>query len=188
MNKTNKHFTYYNDINKIVNQLKEMKVNSDAMQYIIEELGMNDQMLRQLILSNPQSDTKDLYDEHIRLSNKELKNQKTNKSTIMNKKILHLHLGDSLGNIKTLVCNFKDGSIRYTLYGGTGSSGTPFSLSNIQFYDIVNGRIKWVNNRSLPIENLPNESIEEFRVRVINMLNLSTNKVIKVVNNEVKFA
>ena len=106
----------------------------------------------------------------------------------MNKKILHLHLGDSLGNIKTLVCNFKDGSIRYTLYGGTGSSGTPFSLSNIQFYDIVNGRIKWVNNRSLPIENLPNESIEEFRVRVINMLNLSTDKVIKVVNNEVKFA
>ena len=72
-NNKNKHFTYYNDINKIVNQLKEMEVDGDGMQYIIEELGMNDQMLRQLILSNPQSDTKDLYNEHIDLSNKELK-------------------------------------------------------------------------------------------------------------------
>ena len=34
---------------------------------------MNDQMLRQLVLSNPQSDTYDLLEEHISINDKELK-------------------------------------------------------------------------------------------------------------------
>ena len=55
-------------VNVVINILKDIEVDGETMQYIIEELGMNDQMLRQLILSNPQSDTKALYDEHIRLS------------------------------------------------------------------------------------------------------------------------
>jgi hypothetical protein len=71
-NNNNKHFTYYNDLNRIINQLKEMEIDGERLQYIIEELGMNDQMLRQLILSNPQSDTYDLLQEHIDLSNKGL--------------------------------------------------------------------------------------------------------------------
>lgn len=59
-------------VNVVINILKDIEVDGETMQYIIEELGMNDQMLRQLILSNPQSDTKALYDEHIRLSDQEL--------------------------------------------------------------------------------------------------------------------
>lgn len=55
---------------KIVDALNELDVDGEMMQYIIEEVNMNDQMLRQLILSNPQSDTIDLLDEHIRLSDK----------------------------------------------------------------------------------------------------------------------
>ena len=59
----------------------------------------------------------------------------------MRKKILHLHLEDSMSNLSTLICSLKDGSIRYTFYGGTGSSGTPYALSNIQYYDLINGKI-----------------------------------------------
>ena len=64
-----------NSINRIINQLKEMEIDGERLQYIIEELGMNDQMLRQLILSNPQSDTYDLLQEHIRINDKQLKKQ-----------------------------------------------------------------------------------------------------------------
>lgn len=59
-------------VNVVINILKDIEVDGETMQYIIEEVGMNDQMLRQLVLSNPQSDTKALYDEHIRLSDQEL--------------------------------------------------------------------------------------------------------------------
>jgi len=106
----------------------------------------------------------------------------------MYKKILHLHLKDSMGNLSTLICSLKDGSIRYTFYGGTGSSGTPFSLSNIQYYDLINGNISWVRDRSLPIDTRPGETLEEFKERIINMLKHSTKKVINVVSNEVTFA
>ena len=103
------------------------------------------------------------------------------------RKLFHLHLGDAMGNKKTLVCRLKDGSIRYSYYGGTGDSGTPFALSNIQFYDVVDGDMKWKRNASLPIENLPGETVEEFKDRVVGMLNNSTNKVINEVNTNVKF-
>jgi len=106
----------------------------------------------------------------------------------MNKKILHLHLKDGFGNLSTLICRLKDGSIRYTLYGGTGSSGTPFALSNIQYYDLINGKISWVRNRSLPVDTRLGETEEEFKQRVMDMLNHSTEKVVNVVSNEVKFA
>ncbi len=106
----------------------------------------------------------------------------------MSKKILHLHLGDGFGNSSTLICSLKDGSIRYTFYGGTGSSGTPFSLNNIQYYDLVNGNISWIRDRSLPIDTRLGETLEEFKERIINMLKHSTNKVINVVSNKVTFA
>ena len=106
----------------------------------------------------------------------------------MNKKILHLHLKDSMGNLSTLICRLKNGSIRYILYGGTGSSGTPFAVSNIQFYDLVNGNISWDRNKSLPVDTRLGETEEEFKQRVIDMLNHSTKKVVNVVGNEVTFA
>jgi|TARA_B110000908_G_C9967511_1_gene319668 hypothetical protein len=42
-------------------------VDGETMQYILESVGMTDQMLRQLIMSNPQSDTIDLLQEKIKL-------------------------------------------------------------------------------------------------------------------------
>ena len=64
-------------VNKTIEDLKRIDIDGETMQYIIEKLGMNDQMLRQLILSNPQSDTIDLLNEHIHLNDKELKKLKS---------------------------------------------------------------------------------------------------------------
>jgi hypothetical protein len=47
-------------------------VDGETMEYILERVGMTDQMLRQLIMSNPQSDTIDLLQEKIELSDLEL--------------------------------------------------------------------------------------------------------------------
>lgn len=59
-------------INFIIQTLNEMDVDGDTMQYIIEQVGMNDQMLRQLIMSNPESDVKDILNEKIELNNNSL--------------------------------------------------------------------------------------------------------------------
>ena len=64
-------------VNKAIEDFKRIDIDGETMQYIIEKLGMNDQMLRQLILSNPQSDTIDLLNEHIHLNNKELEKLKS---------------------------------------------------------------------------------------------------------------
>ena len=56
-----------------IENLRRIDLDGETMQYIIEKLGMNDQMLRQLVLSNPQSDTYDLLQEHISINDKELK-------------------------------------------------------------------------------------------------------------------
>ena len=106
----------------------------------------------------------------------------------MRKKILHLHLKDGMDNMKTLICNLRDGSIEYIMYGGTGSSGMGFAVSNIQFYDLVNGNIAWKRDRSLPVDTLENETLDQFKQRVIDMLSKSTSKVVKVVNTDIKFA
>ena len=54
-----------------IENLRRIDLDGETMQYIIENLGMNDQMLRQLVLSNPQSDTYDLLQEHIRINDYE---------------------------------------------------------------------------------------------------------------------
>jgi len=64
-------------VNKAIEDFKRIDIDGETMQYIIEKLGMNDQMLRQLILSNPQSDTIDLLNEHIHLNDKELEKLKS---------------------------------------------------------------------------------------------------------------
>jgi len=103
-----------------------------------------------------------------------------------NRKLFHLHLKDSMENKSTLICRLTDGNIRYTYYQGTGSSGMGYALSNIQLYDRVNGNMHW-NKKSLPIENLENETLIDFKHRVINILNNSTNKVVRDVNVNVNF-
>ena len=41
---------YQQIADQIILQLKQMEVDGETMQYIIEEVGMKDQMLRQLIM------------------------------------------------------------------------------------------------------------------------------------------
>ena len=97
------------------------------------------------------------------------------------KKLLHLHLSDSMDNLKTLICRVDADGIYY-------SSGVGFSTSNIQYYDIINGgNLKWDRNRHLPVENLEGETEQQFKDRVINQLNNSTDKVVRVVE-PIKFA
>ena len=103
-------------------------------------------------------------------------------------KLFHFHLEDGCNNAKTLVCRLVNGSIKYSFYGGHGSSGTPFSLSNIQYYDIVNGNMRWKRNASLPVDTLEGETKEQFKQRVKAMLNNSTIKVVGEVNTNVTFA
>ena len=55
-------------IESIISTLKHMDIDGETMEHIIEEVGMNDQMLRQLIMNNPESETKDYLEEKITLS------------------------------------------------------------------------------------------------------------------------
>ena len=103
-------------------------------------------------------------------------------------KLFHFHLEDGYGNAKTLVCRLVNGSIKYSFYGGHGSSGTPFSLSNIQYYDVVNGNMAWKRNASLPVDTLEGETKEQFKQRVKDMLNNSTVSVVGEVSTNVTFA
>jgi len=48
--------------------------------------------------------------------------------------------------------------------------------------------MRWDRNKSLPVDTLGGETLEQFQQRVIDMLNHSTDKVVKVINTEVKFA
>ena len=60
----------FKEADNIVKSLKNMQVDGETMEYILERVGMSDQMLRQLIMNNPESDTKDLLEEKISLNNK----------------------------------------------------------------------------------------------------------------------
>lgn len=66
-----------NRVEEVISTLKSLTLKGDCvdgetMQYILERVGMEDQMLRQLIMSNPESDTKDILEEKIELSNQRL--------------------------------------------------------------------------------------------------------------------
>lgn len=103
-------------------------------------------------------------------------------------KLFHFHLEDGYGNAKTLVCLVVNGSIKYSFYGGHGSSGMPFSLSNIQYYDIIGGHMAWKRDASLPVSNLEGETKEQFKERVKAMLKNSTVNFVKEVSTNVTFA
>lgn len=105
------------------------------------------------------------------------------------KKLMHLQCEDTMGNKSTIICRLKEGSIRWAMYGGWGSSGTPFSMRNISFYELTaGGNMKWDDGISLPVENLEGETLEEFKARSLGILKYSTAHVKKEVSTEVTFA
>ena len=67
----------FDKVKQVIEILKTLHngdcVDGETMQYILERIGMSDQMLRRLIMSNPESDTKDLLDEKIEISNKSVR-------------------------------------------------------------------------------------------------------------------
>jgi len=68
-NQMNESITLKCKVEDIIEELKFLDIDGETMQYILEKVGMTDQMLRQLIMSNPESDTKDILEEKIELTN-----------------------------------------------------------------------------------------------------------------------
>jgi hypothetical protein len=56
----------------IIKLCKDMDIDGETTEYILEKIGMTNQMLRQLVMNNPQSDTIDLLNEKIELDNQRL--------------------------------------------------------------------------------------------------------------------
>jgi len=57
-------------VKDIISKLKVIDVDGETMQYILKEVGMEEQMLRQLIMSSTETNTKDLVEERRILSNR----------------------------------------------------------------------------------------------------------------------
>lgn len=55
-------------VEEIISMLKHIDVDGETMQYILQQVGMEEQMLRQLVLTSPYTDTSDLLEEKVRLS------------------------------------------------------------------------------------------------------------------------
>ena len=60
----------HNIVKDIIAKLKLIDVDGETMQYVLEQVGMEEQMLRQLIMSNPESDINDILEEKRILSNR----------------------------------------------------------------------------------------------------------------------
>lgn len=96
-------------------------------------------------------------------------------------KIFHLHLEDGCNNKSTLICNLVDGSIKYSFFTGTASSGIPLALSNLQ--------VGYKFGGSLPIDNKRKLSKREFTDFVKTLINTdSVKRVVNEVETEVTFA
>ena len=56
---------HYNatEVNEIIEKLKAIDIDGEQMQYILEKVGMSDQMHRQLVMSKGLSDTETLLEE-----------------------------------------------------------------------------------------------------------------------------
>lgn len=55
--------TVHITLNPIIAQLKEMEIDGETMEWIIRELGMEEQMLRQLMLNMPTEQVEYLIEE-----------------------------------------------------------------------------------------------------------------------------
>ena len=56
-------------IQQVIDTLRQIEVDGETMHHIIRQVGMEEQMLRQLVLGNPYTDTTDLLEEKVLLSN-----------------------------------------------------------------------------------------------------------------------
>jgi len=54
-------------VNEAIGNFKRIDIDGETMQYIIEKLGMDDQMLRQLVMTKPKSQTEELLIEKIEM-------------------------------------------------------------------------------------------------------------------------
>jgi len=53
-------------VNEAIENFKRVDIDGETMQYIIEKLGMDDQILRQLVMTKPKSQTEELLNEKIK--------------------------------------------------------------------------------------------------------------------------
>jgi hypothetical protein len=54
-----------NKVHSIIADLLNLELDGETMEYIIGEVNMREQMLRQLIMSSPVKDTRLLFEERI---------------------------------------------------------------------------------------------------------------------------
>ena len=99
-------------------------------------------------------------------------------------KIFHFHLDDGMSNKSTLICELKDGAIKYRYFTGTASSGIPLALSNLQ--------VGYKHGCELPMDNLTTLgnklSKKEFTDRCRYIINMdSVKRVVNEVETEVTF-
>ena len=55
------------DVNRVINILREIEVDGETMQYILDKVGMSDQMLRQLVMSQPIGEVEYMFEERKQL-------------------------------------------------------------------------------------------------------------------------
>jgi hypothetical protein len=53
-------------VNRAIEDFKRVDIDGETMQYIIEKLGMDDQILRQLVMTKPKSQTEELLNEKMK--------------------------------------------------------------------------------------------------------------------------
>ena len=56
----------------IIKLCKDIDLDGETMEYILEKVAMTDQMLRQLVMNNPQSDIMDLLLEKVELDDERI--------------------------------------------------------------------------------------------------------------------
>ena len=54
-------------VERIISDLSHIEVDGETMQYILERVGMEDQMLRQLIMSQPIGEVEYMFEERKQL-------------------------------------------------------------------------------------------------------------------------
>ena len=99
-------------------------------------------------------------------------------------KIFHFHLEDGMSNKSTLICELKDGAIKYRYFTGTASNGIPLALSNLQ--------VGYKHGTELPMDNLSSlgnkMSKQEFTDCCRYIINHdSVKRVVNEVETEVTF-
>ena len=59
-------------ISTIIELCKDIDIDGETMEYILEKVAMTNQMLRQLVMNNPQSDIMDLLLEKVEADDERL--------------------------------------------------------------------------------------------------------------------